>query len=1056
MNKLYRPILTIFFLVAVTFSLFAQNNFFTDAGENSKPQTTGQRVITPEKFRTSVLSIQGMTNFLMSLPSEKNVLNHNQAPIIELPMPNGTIAKFHVWESSIMEPGLAAKFPEIKTFAGQGIDDPYSTIRFDYNPYFGFHAQILSVKGDTYIDPYAKGDINFYSSYYTNDNKRNPSFICYSPDSLTPSPNISARTQATCRGTQLYTYRLALACTGEYAAAVCSPNAATVPATMAAMVTSVNRIDGVYETELSIRMILIANDDLLIYLNPATEPYSNFSPSALLGQNQINIDAVIGSANYDFGHVFTTGGGGLSAVGVVCVDGYKAESETGLPNPVGDNFDIDYAAHEMGHEFGAHHPFNGSTGNCGGVNRWGATAYEPGSGTTIMAYAGICPGPPSYTDDIQPHSDPYFHSISFDEISNYISGTGGACAVITNTGNSIPVITAMYNNGANIPLNTPFTLTGTATDPDGDPLTYSWEEWDLGSATTWSGGATTTSSPLFRFRPPKTTGSRTFPDSTVILAGYPTNPPSVMGGLKGEILPLVARKMNFRFTVRDNKAGGGAVTSGGAGGCQASFNSPFTINAIASTGPFVVTSPNGGESWPGNSSQTITWNVAGTNIAPINTSMVKISLSTDGGLTYPTVLGDSIANNGSAVLNIPNMQTTMARIKIEAVGNIYFDISNADFTISVPTTGFGFSDPAPAGAACNTSISASVTLGTTSILGFSSPINLSATGNPIGTTVAFGTNPLTPGDSTTVTLNGVNALSYGTYNVTITGTAGTIINTRVVSYTIQPGARPVITTQSSPQAGCIGSDVTLSVAATGAISYQWQLSTDGGNTYNNVIGATAASYILNNIASFQSGYYYRCLVTSQCNTIVSNPSLLTVHSLPTVTLSGSPITTLLPGQTTTLTASPSLSTIGSSTIATTWYQNAAVISNAGNIRVVDVEHSGSYQVNIQETWNDGSICNNQSAIVAINDSVSNKLFIFPSPNNGQFTISYYNNGGASGSRTVTIFDSKGSKVYNAVFAVTGPYTLMNIDAREMQTGIYYVIVGDMNGRKLADGKVLIH
>ena len=203
MNKLYRPILTIFFLVAVTFSLFAQNNFFTDAGENSNPQTTGQRVITPEKFRTSFLSIQGMTNFLMSLPSEKNVLNHNQAPIIELPMPNGTIAKFHVWESSIMEPGLAAKFPEIKTFAGQGIDDPYSTIRFDYNPYFGFHAQILSVNGDTYIDPYAKGDINFYSSYYTNDNKRNPSFICYSPDSLTPSPNISERTQAACRGTQL-------------------------------------------------------------------------------------------------------------------------------------------------------------------------------------------------------------------------------------------------------------------------------------------------------------------------------------------------------------------------------------------------------------------------------------------------------------------------------------------------------------------------------------------------------------------------------------------------------------------------------------------------------------------------------------------------------------------------------------------------------------------------------------------------------------------------------------------------------------------------------------
>lgn len=1056
MNKLSGFLLTILIFFTTSFSVFAQNNFFTDAGQNVNPKTTGHREIIPEKYRTSTLNIPKLLNFLSSLPSEKNVVNKKQTPIITLPMPNGASAKFYVWESSIMEPGLAAKFPEIKTYAGQGIDDPYASIRFDYNPYFGFHAQILSANGDTYIDPYAKGDINFYSSYYANDNKRNPTFICYTPNSITPSaPNISARTQAACRGTQLYTYRLALACTGEYAIAVCAPNPPTTAATLAAMTTSVNRVDGVYETELAIRMVLIANDNLLIYLNPNTDPYTNNNPNLLLSQNQTNIDAAIGSANYDFGHVFTTGGGGLSALGIVCVTGSKAQSETGLPNPVGDNFDIDYVAHEMGHEFGANHPFNSSAGNCGGGNRNASTAYEVGSGTTIMAYAGICS-----TDDIQPHSDPFFHSISFDEISNYISGAGGTCAVITNTGNSAPIITAMNNNGANIPLNTPFTLTGAATDPDGDSLTYSWEEWDLGPSTTWNGGATTTTAPIFKFRTPKKTGSRTFPDSSLILANNILSNSDlnglVMDGNKGETLPTVARTMNFKFIVRDNKVGGGGVTSGGTGGCQSGFNSPFTINAISSTGPFMITSPTGGQSWPGNSSQTVTWNVAGTNVAPINTSNVKISLSTDGGLTFPTVLAASTSNNGSAIVNIPNSPTTTARIKIEAIGNIFFTVSDSNFTISAPTSGFGFSDPLPAVTTCNGPSSDSLTLGTTSVLGFSTAINLTASGNPAGTSVVFGTNPLTPGNSTTVTLTGVNTLSYGTYNVTITGTAGAIVNSRVVSFVVQPGVSPVITIQSSSHFTCVGSNVTFSVAASGATSYQWQLSSDGGNTYNNLSGANSSSYTINNAAISQTGNFYRCAISGQCNTVISNAAMLTVHVLPSVTLSASPVTTLLPGQTTTLTDSPSSSTPGSSTISTTWYQNAAAILNTGNIRVVDVEHIGSYQVNIQETWTDGTICSNQSPVVVINTSVSNRLFIFPSPNNGQFTVSYYNNSNVSTSRTVTVFDSKGAKVYHVVFSVIGPYTLMNIDLRTMQTGIYYVIVGDANGNKLADGKVLIH
>lgn len=673
MKKLFTFIL----LVGICLNSFSQTRFWAYVNEQNVPKFNTARFVIPQLYKTLSLDFEGYKNYLDHAPKEFSV-SIRDGMLIDIPYPDNSNKRFKIVETKMMEDGLSAELPGIKTFTGQGIDDPYATIRIDYT-YQGFHAFIMSPLGNVFIDPYERTNKELYISYYSKDyyNATKENFDCKTATEILQEPNIVLT--GTCIGTQLKTYRLALACTGEYAVAVCSPASPSVPLTASAMLTSVNRVTGVYEKELAIRLILVSNNNNLIYLDGTSDPYTNSNGSTMLGQNQTNITNVITSANYDIGHVFSTGGGGVAGLGVVCNSTQKARGVTGSSNPAGDAYDIDYVAHEIGHQFGGNHTFESQTSNCGGGNRNRATAYEVGSGTTIMAYAGICG-----SDDTQPHSDPYFHTKSFDEIIAYTtSGGGSGCPVVTATGNTLPTLT-MPATDLKIPKNTPFVLTASATDADGDPITFNWEQWDItnsNSGSAWNSGASSTTAPLFKSRIPMTTGTRYFPALAVIQAGYPSSPAATMDGLKGETLPGVARDIKFRLTVRDNRSGGSGVITGGDG-CNST--GIFKV-VVTNDGPFTLTNPNTAVTWASNSTQTVTWNVANTNAsAGINCQNVDIFMSTDGGYTFPITVVANSANDGSQAVTVPAVLSNVAtaRFMIKAVDNVFFDISDVNFTIT--------------------------------------------------------------------------------------------------------------------------------------------------------------------------------------------------------------------------------------------------------------------------------------------------------------------------------------------------------------------------------------
>lgn len=611
----------------------------------------GERKIVPSKYRIIKANFAELQKLLSSAPYENTDRAESFELEIELPLPDGGFSKFIVTEYSVMEKGLEAKFPDIKTYNVKGIDDPFAVGKIDITMH-GFHAMILSPGGDFFIDPYSTNEKEIYISYYKNDLINFHNFKCEFDSQVRQDSKIPLVEGKLFCGPQLRTYRLACAATGEYTVF----HGGTIAAGLSAVVVAINRMNTVYENEFAVRMILVANNNLIIYTNPSVDPYTNNNGGAMLSQNQSNLDNIIGDANYDFGHVFSTGGGGVAYLRSICVSGIKAQGVTGLPTPIGDPFYIDYVAHEMGHQFGGNHSFNSVTSGCGGGNRNPFTAWEPGSGSTIMSYAGLCG-----SSNLQFNSDDYFHSGNFTEIAIFTQlGVGSVCPAITNTGNTPPSVT-VPSGGFTIPISTPFQLTGSATDLENpNSLTYCWEEMDLGPA--GPPNSPSGSAPIFRTFKPDTMSTRIFPKLTNIINNTQTI---------GELLPTYTRGLSFRLTVRDNNSGGGGV------------NYEFMqFNVTDSAGPFKVTQPDSNVSWNSNLPQIVTWNVAKTDTTSVNCQSVNIKLSTNGGLNYQVTLVSNTPNDGSQIVDLLSINSVQARIKVEAADNIFFDISNVNFALS--------------------------------------------------------------------------------------------------------------------------------------------------------------------------------------------------------------------------------------------------------------------------------------------------------------------------------------------------------------------------------------
>ena len=776
--------------------------------------------------------------------------------VISLPNKQGGLEQFEVFEASNFTPNFQAQNPDIRAYAGRSLQDKYAILRMSISPQ---GIQTMVFRTDTkneFMEPYS-ADGKVYAIY--NSSNRKSGFTCRTEDNgISESVRKEIANTQRSSNSELLTFKLALACTGEYGTAFGGAAGALVQ-----MNATMTRVNGVFEKDFSIHMNMIDNT-LIRYTNAASDPFSAAASMANWNAElQADLTLKIGEANYDIGHLFGASGGGGNAgcIGCVCVDGQKGSGITspGSGSAMGDTFDIDYVVHEMGHQFGGNHTFSHST-ESNGVN------MEVGSGSTIMGYAGI-----TGTTDVQPNSDAYFHYASIFQVEkNMIDKT---CPTRTPLSNLAPVV----NAGADytIPKSTPFMLTGSGTDPNGNALTYCWEQInnaDIANQTTSAAAATKVLGPNWKSYTPVSSPIRYFPTMKSVVANLATtnavpnsttNPTN--STFKVEALSSVSRSLTFAFTGRDNVAGLGL------GGLTDTDVMKVTVSAATGVAAFAVLVPSAtGLSWPGGSNQNVTWNVGGSTANGINAAFVDIYLSKDvnttaGTFTYPTLLASKVPNDGSEVITVPNNVGITNRILIKGYNHIFYDISNTNFAITAAPNSFaiGFNGVAEQQnkQACQGS-GATYTIPYTTYAGFTGTTTFSAGTLPAGVTASFSPATMTASGNVTMTLASTGAATLGVNLITVTATSGATTKTAPFYLELfSPNFGTQTLTAPANNATGISTSGSLTWAANtiAATSYDVQIATDAA--FTNIISTgtvTSLTVIFSGLLE-ATNYYWRVL-----------------------------------------------------------------------------------------------------------------------------------------------------------------------------------------------------
>lgn len=628
----------------------------------------------PLEFRAAHVDLDAFFSFMTDAPLEERPGTVANGMLVDIPLPDGNFATYRMVESSVMAPGLQERYPMIRTFLGQDIDAPSSTIRMSVTPH-GVHAISSHQNRSFYLDPLTEVDKQITISYWLDDMPARDEHSHLGDDILDAHPERTAEilraseeliedttTWRIEHGTQLRIYRLAMAANFPYVQwhSQQNGNSPNVTDGLAGVVAITNRVNMIFERDVAIRMILVENNDEVIFADQASDPYTG-NHSSMINQNQTTLNTIIGNANYDIGHVVVTLGGGLAQVASVCHSG-KARAVSGLFPPSTNSLAVQIVAHEMGHQFSAMHTFNASISPCG-PNRSAGSAVEPGGGSTIMSYAGSCG-----SQNIQGSADDYFHNHSIVQMISYINGAGNTCAEHVDLDTDMPIAT-LPAGGINIPLDTPFRVEG-GFEYEGDEsdLTFTWEGIDLGPAgpppgrPEWTGNP-----PFFRSVYPSGTTMRTLPRVDRDIHGLET---------LGEGLPSFARLVRLRYTVRNNAPGAGSISY-----------LQFNTNSAIDTGPFVVTSQDEPTVWNAGSQRTITWDVANTDQATLGGETMDIYLSRQ--LANQFILGTAIPlamgvpNTGSATVTLPTdlPASSTARVFVVASDGYFYSFNTHNITL---------------------------------------------------------------------------------------------------------------------------------------------------------------------------------------------------------------------------------------------------------------------------------------------------------------------------------------------------------------------------------------